>query len=474
MAVLIGHASMDESGKTKRGKAGDQTKKEICIRAWYSKPWDFILQCKDQVKAEKMAIACEQGCANDNIGYDQNQRNTLNTQAKLVDYDLSKIQTPCETDCSAFMTVCAQAAGINIPYNSGNAPTTSTMKSAFISTGEFDVLTDSKYLTSDNYLKRGDILVKAGSHTVMALENGIKSIKSKIGIDVSSYQGIIDWNAVKTSGIDFSILKIIRKDLTPDKQFFSNWNGCSEFGIEIQGVYNYSYATTVQKAQSDAKKVLEILEERKVMVWLDIEDDCMKNLGAYLISIINAYKTIVEEAGLRFGVYTGEYFYRDYIKPYGALECPLWIARYGKNTGEMDLKYQPQMNGMIGWQYTSKGRVNGISGNVDMDVWYENIENLPEHLIPCANPYFEPTRLLYKKTPMMRGDDVKWVQTYLVYHGFLETNNLEGKSNIDGIFGNDTDLAVRKFQKQSNITVDGKVGMVTKAYLKKLFEDKVA
>lgn len=61
---------------------------------------------------------------------------------------------------------------MNIPYNGNNAPTTSTMKSAFSSTGAFEVLTDSKYLSSDKYLKRGDILVKPGSHTVMALENG--------------------------------------------------------------------------------------------------------------------------------------------------------------------------------------------------------------------------------------------------------------------------------------------------------------
>lgn len=70
------------------------------------------------------------------------------------------------------MTVCAQAAGIEPAYTSGNAPTTSTMQSKFMATGKFDLLTDSKYLTSDKYLKRGDVLVKSGSHTAMALGNG--------------------------------------------------------------------------------------------------------------------------------------------------------------------------------------------------------------------------------------------------------------------------------------------------------------
>lgn len=172
MRIKIGHASIDEKGKIKGGCAGDQTGKEVCIRTWYSRPWAFVLRCKDPAKAEKMAAACEKGCSNDKIGYDQNQRNTLHTQAKKTGFDLSKITEACETDCSAFMTVCAQAAGIPVPYNGTNAPTTSTMKSAFTKTGEFDVLTDSRYLTSDTCLKRGDILVKPGSHTVMALENG--------------------------------------------------------------------------------------------------------------------------------------------------------------------------------------------------------------------------------------------------------------------------------------------------------------
>lgn len=467
MAILIGHASIDENGKARGGKAGDQTKREVCTRKWYNKNWDFVLRCKDPFKAEKMAASCEQGCSNDNIGYDQNQRNTLNTQAKKVGYDLSKISVPCETDCSAFMTVCAQAAGINIPYNSGNAPTTSTMKNAFASTGEFEVLTDFKYLISDSYLKRGDILVKSGSHTVMALENGEKATTSKIGIDVSSYQGSIDWNAAKTSGIEFSILKIIRKDLNADKQFENNWKGCMDAGIPIQGVYNYSYASTEDKAVMDAHAVLNVLNGRKTMVWLDIEDDCLINLGQRLISIINTYAEIIKGAGLPFGVYTGEYFHRDYIKPYGGLDYPLWIARYGKNTGAMDLKYQPKVDGMIGWQYTSAGRANGIDGNVDMDVWYEEIENVSPNHNAYKNPYPEPERLLYKKTPMMRGEDVKWAQAYLIDHGCLQPFNSKGKNNIDGIFGNDTDLAVRKFQKQSGITVDGKVGVVTKAYLKR-------
>lgn len=175
MSVRIGHASLDERGRVSGGAAGDQSGKEVCTRSWYAKPWGLVLRPKSAAVAEAMARACEAGCANQNIGYDQSQRNTLNTQAAKVGYDLAKITAPCECDCSSFMAVCTQAAGINIPYAGGNAPTTATMRAAWTSTGAFEVLTESRYLSGDAYLKRGDVLVAPGQHTVMVLENGNKN-----------------------------------------------------------------------------------------------------------------------------------------------------------------------------------------------------------------------------------------------------------------------------------------------------------
>ena len=171
MAIRIGHASIDENGKITGGTSGDQNGKEVCIRNWYNNGWEFLARPKSAAVAEKMALACEAGCANGNIGYDQGGRNTLNTQAKAVGYDLAKIDKGCECDCSSFMHVCAIAGGAALSYGS-NGCTTSTMVSVFTKSGAYVKLTDSKYLTSDKYLRRGDILVKEGSHTVMALENG--------------------------------------------------------------------------------------------------------------------------------------------------------------------------------------------------------------------------------------------------------------------------------------------------------------
>ena len=170
--IKIGHASSDEERKAYGGAAGDQTGGEVCIRLWYPSPWDAVLRFKDAAKAEKAAKAMEAACANDHIGYDQYERNTLNTAAMAVGYDLAKVAVLCETDCSALVSVCAQAAGVNIPYISGNAPYTGIMAAQFMSTGEFEVLKDAKYLTSDALLLRGDILLRTSGHTAMALENG--------------------------------------------------------------------------------------------------------------------------------------------------------------------------------------------------------------------------------------------------------------------------------------------------------------
>lgn len=171
MAIKIGHASKDENNKYANGKSGDQTTKEVCIRSWYSGGWNVVLRPKNKSLAEKSASACEKACSNSNIGYDQNQRNTLYKYAKAVNFDMSKITEKCECDCSSLMHVCAIAGGANLKYGT-NGYVTGNMVKAFVKSGDYDKLTESKYLTSDKFLKRGDILVKESGHTAMALENG--------------------------------------------------------------------------------------------------------------------------------------------------------------------------------------------------------------------------------------------------------------------------------------------------------------
>lgn len=177
--MRIGHASISENrnnGRDGKAQAGDQTGKEVCIREFYSKPWKFLLRCKDANKAEKMAKACESICRNECVGYDQLERLSLNRELSKIGYQYEKLRTKCECDCSSFMTVCAQCAGIQIRYPSGNAPTTSNMVKLFQETGQFDLITEG--INDTQNLKRGDILVgPPATHTVMVLDDGVKIIQ---------------------------------------------------------------------------------------------------------------------------------------------------------------------------------------------------------------------------------------------------------------------------------------------------------
>ena len=166
MAVTIGHASLDENKNINGGSAGDQTQKEVCTRSWYSKPWTSVIRPKDSNVAERIAKAMEQACANDNIGYDQHQRTTLYTQAKEVNWDLSKVGK-CECDCSSLVAVCVNASGIKV---SKDIYTGNELK-ALEATGGFTIHTEAKYISRSDYLKRGDILLGKG-HTAVVLSDG--------------------------------------------------------------------------------------------------------------------------------------------------------------------------------------------------------------------------------------------------------------------------------------------------------------
>lgn len=176
MAVRIAHASISENGNAGwdgKAKAGDQTGREVCTRDWYNKPWKAVIRPNDAAVAEKIAKAAEQGAANNKIGYDQSQRTTLYNQAKAHGWDLSKITEACETDCSAFVAVCVNAAGIAVSKDiyTGNELT------ALKNTGKFTVYTDSAHVAKSENLKRGDILLGDG-HTAMVISNGQAAVST--------------------------------------------------------------------------------------------------------------------------------------------------------------------------------------------------------------------------------------------------------------------------------------------------------
>lgn len=178
MAVIIGSARSDERGKINGGQAGDQTKKEVSTQNWYkhSKGW-VVIRAKDAVVREKIAVAMQSACDNDNIGYDQYNRLGLFNNVKDKGYDPSRCNTKTETDCSATVRVCVHYAGITCPDF-----TTANEASVLKSTGKFDIITTSKTCNSSDNLMRGDILcTKTKGHTVVVLNNG-SNIKKTITV----------------------------------------------------------------------------------------------------------------------------------------------------------------------------------------------------------------------------------------------------------------------------------------------------
>lgn len=346
MAVKIGHASIAETGSI-NGNKGDQTGKEVCIREWYSKPWSFVLRPIDELTAKRTVKACIDGCNNPMIGYGQNDRNTLHSEAIKVGYDLSRISTPCNCDCSSFMTICAIAGGVTGLEYQGNAPITSTMDSHFVNTGKYIKLYDSKYLTSDTYLKAGDILVKPGSHTVMVLEDG-KGGELMRGIDISKWQkNDINFEEAKRAGYDFVILRI-GYDQTKDTYFESNYRKAREADMLV-GAYFYSIRTTENDLINDAHRVLGWLANKKLdlPVACDLEEQTMKLANRKDINsrMYNAFSKVIKDAGYRCMLYTGENMFNNYFNK-ELIYDPLWIAKYSIN--------KPNVGKEIAiWQYTS-------------------------------------------------------------------------------------------------------------------------
>ena len=190
------------------------------------------------------------------------------------------------------------------------------------------------------------------------------------GVDVSEYQGNIDFDKLKAAGISFMCMRSTKKNGSVDAMFERNLSGCIGNKIDYS-CYKYAYATTHEAARIEADSVINLLKDRKMPIWYDLEDKMLVPLGKDAIEgIALAFIGECKEAGFDVGIYCNKNWYDNYINQYLKDKFSFWIARYGKNTGKLDEKYKPTMKNVIAWQYTSKGSIPGIDGFVDCDVLY--------------------------------------------------------------------------------------------------------
>ena len=179
-------------------------------------------------------------------------------------------------------------------------------------------------------------------------------------IDVSKWQGVIDWERVKPQ-IDGAIIRcglgddIKRQD---DTQFSRNMQECIRLNINVLGVYIYSYAKTNEQAKSEAAHVLRLLNpynNKNIKVALDLEENGTES-GAVERARIFAQE--IKAAGYDVVIYANEYWWTHYLV--GLDEFPKWVAKYSDNA--------PNVSGNIWlWQYASDGHIDGINGNVDVN-----------------------------------------------------------------------------------------------------------
>ena len=194
------------------------------------------------------------------------------------------------------------------------------------------------------------------------------------GIDVSEHQGRIDWNAVKASGIDFAILRVGFGAPSwggrVDYQFNRNISECERLGIPY-GVYIYSYAFDNQQAADEASMVIDCLSGHnpRLPVYYDLEDKTIIADGRQsgIASRAQIFCNKISSAGYKQGIYANLNWFNNILTDpvFKSSSWDHWIAQYNSQchyTGNYSF-----------WQYTSRGKVSGISGNVDMNYAYVDV-----------------------------------------------------------------------------------------------------
>lgn len=206
----------------------------------------------------------------------------------------------------------------------------------------------------------------------------------KKGIDVSKWQGDIDWAKVKADGVEFAMLRAGYGKGNIDEKFKRNISECNRLGIPC-GVYWFSYAYTEDMAKKEAQYCLEAVKPYKLEypIAFDFEYDSVnyaKKKGVTVTKtlatkLVKAFCGEIEKAGY----FAMNYTNKDYLNKYFDADVPklyaTWLAQWPANP----VLTNPPTGAAI-WQYTSKGSVKGISGSVDMDAAYNDYPALIRRL----------------------------------------------------------------------------------------------
>lgn len=270
-------------------------------------------------------------------------------------------------------------------------------------------------------------------------------------LDVSNYQGDIDWKKVKADGIEGVIIRAGWGKGNVDPKFIQNIAGASAEGLNI-GIYWFSYAYTVQMAKHEAiychATIGNYRSRINLPVFYDWEYDSMRwaekngvKPGKNLITEMNMeFCRAITEIGYKAGYYLNLDYSKNYIDESRLNAYKRWFARY--TTTEQKDCYL--------WQYTSKGRVQGINGNVDMNILHDTTDTVT--VIP--DPVEEQQKnngkveVEYDMPVIKKGSRGKAVKIWQIIVGV----------EADGVFGAKTLEATKEFQRKKKLVIDGIVG----------------
>lgn len=192
------------------------------------------------------------------------------------------------------------------------------------------------------------------------------------GIDVSVHNGNIDWNKVKADGIEFAILRAGygRLEKQKDEKFEQNYAGAKAAGIPI-GAYWYSYAMTPEEAELEADVFLKVIKGKQfeMPVYFDLEEKKQFDLGKEKVSaIMRAFLEQVEKAGYFVGLYGSASSLTTHTADDIKSHYTIWLAHWVDKTN--------YSGAYAVWQYSAKGKVNGITGSVDLDICYKDFPTI--------------------------------------------------------------------------------------------------
>ena len=260
-------------------------------------------------------------------------------------------------------------------------------------------------------------------------------------IDVSIHNGVIDWSKVKSSGVDGAIIRCgYGRDMTKqdDANFARNMDGAIAQGLRV-GVYLYSYAKSEDSAKSEAAHVLRLVNPYKdhitLPIYYDLEEPGTES-GAKERACI--FGDIIEKAGFWCGVYASLYWWNNYLK--GLDRFTKWVAAWGSNNGNPGVK--PNIQGLDLWQYTSNGKINGITGRVDCNELFKaDIGGYKGVVFAPSTPQVqnpEPVKPSYIEYKIKSGDTLgKIAKAYGTTVAAIKAANPDKIKNVNKIYAGD-------------------------------------